>query len=154
MKAMKLIASLVISFAAGAIGNLATLPNISTWYADLEKPLLNPPNFVFGPVWSVLYLLMGISLYLVWTNKASKGKTTAYIAFAAQLVLNTVWSLAFFGLHSPELGILVILLLVGAIVATIITFNRFSKPAAYLLMPYLLWVCFAAYLTIGVALLN
>lgn len=154
MKAMKLIASLVISFAAGAIGNLATLPNISTWYVDLEKPLLNPPNFVFGPVWSVLYLLMGISLYLVWTSKASKGKTAAYIAFAAQLVLNTVWSLAFFGLHSPELGILVILLLVGAIVATIITFYRFSKPAAYLLIPYLLWVCFAAYLTIGVALLN
>lgn len=151
---MKLIASLVISFGAGAIGSLATLPNIPTWYVDLEKPLLNPPNFVFGPVWSVLYLLMGISLYLVWTSKASKGKTTAYIAFAAQLVLNTVWSLVFFGLHSPELGILVILLLVGAIVATIITFYRFSKPAAYLLMPYLLWVCFAAYLTIGVALLN
>jgi len=150
---MKLIASLVIPFVAGAIGNLATLPNIPTWYADLEKPLFNPPNFVFGPVWSVLYLLMGISLYLVWTTKA-KGKAAAYIAFTAQLVLNTAWSLLFFGLHSPELGILVILLLIGAIVTTIINFYRFSKPAAYLLVPYLLWVSFATYLTVGVALLN
>lgn len=152
---MKLIASIVISFAAGAIGNLVTIPNIPTWYAALEKPLLNPPNFVFGPVWSVLYLLMAISLYLVWTNKASGSKKrVAYAAFITQLVLNTVWSLVFFGLHSPELGILVIMLLIGAIVATIVTFRRFSKPAAYLLLPYLLWVCFAAYLTIGVAILN
>jgi len=154
MKVVKLVVSLVIPFMAGAIGNLATLPNIPTWYADLEKPLFNPPNFVFGPVWTILYVLMGISLYLVWTSKAAKGKTAAYIAFAAQLVLNTVWSLVFFGLHSPELGILVILLLIGAIVTTIITFYRFSKLAAYLQAPYLLWVCFATYLTVGVALLN
>ena len=128
MKAVKLIASIVISFAAGAIGSLATISNISTWYAELEKPLLNPPNFVFGPVWTILYLLMGIALYLVWTSKATKSKTIAYAAFAAQLVLNALWSLVFFGLHSPELGILVIVLLIGAIVATMITFYRFSKP--------------------------
>ena len=113
MKAVKLIASIVISFAAGAIGSLATISNISTWYAELEKPLLNPPNFVFGPVWTILYLLMGIALYLVWTSKATKSKTIAYAAFAAQLVLNALWSLVFFGLHSPELGILVIVLLIG-----------------------------------------
>lgn len=151
---MKLVASLVISFAAGAIGNLATISNIPTWYAELEKPLLNPPNFVFGPVWTVLYLLIAVSLYLVWTHKTTTSKKAAYVAFGAQIVLNALWSLVFFGLHSPELGILVIMLLVGAIVATILIFRRFSKPAAYLLIPYLAWVCFAAYLTIGVAALN
>jgi len=154
MKAVKLITSIVISFVAGAVGSLATISNIPTWYAELEKPLLNPPNFVFGPVWTTLYLLMGIALYLVWTNKAAKSKPIAYVAFAAQLILNALWSLVFFGLHSPELGILVIILLMGAIVATMITFYRFSKPAAYLLIPYLLWVCFATYLTVGVAVLN
>jgi len=154
MKAVKLIASIVISFIAGAVGSLATISNIPTWYAELEKPLLNPPNFVFGPVWTTLYLLMGIALYLVWTNKAAKSKAIAYVAFAAQLILNALWSLVFFGLHSPELGILVIILLIGAIVATMITFYRFSKPAAYLLIPYLLWVCFATYLTVDVTVLN
>jgi len=154
MKAVKLIASIVISFVAGAVGSLATISNIPTWYAELEKPLLNPPNFVFGPVWTMLYLLMGVALYLVWTSKAAKSKAVAYAAFVAQLVLNALWSLVFFGLHSPELGILVIILLIGAIVATMVTFYRFSKPAAYLLIPYLLWVCFATYLTIGIAVLN
>lgn len=154
MKALKLIVSLLIPFAAGAIGSLATTPNIQTWYAELEKPLLNPPNFVFGPVWTLLYLSIGISLFLIWTNKSKKDKTAAYWAFAAQMALNTLWSLVFFGLHAPELGIIIILLLIGAIVATIVLFHRIAKPAAYLLIPYLLWVSFATYLTIGVAALN
>lgn len=154
MKAMKLIASLVISFAAGAIGSIATMPNIPTWYAGLEKPFLNPPNFVFGPVWTILYILIAISLYLVWTQKSTKSKALAYGAFAAQMILNALWSFVFFGLHLPALAVVVIVLLLVAIVLTIMSFYRFSKPAAYLLVPYLLWVCFATYLTVGVALLN
>jgi tryptophan-rich sensory protein len=154
MKAMKLIASLVISFAAGAAGSLATIPNIPSWYAELEKPFLNPPNFVFGPVWTALYLLIAISLYLVWTRKSTKSKASAYWVFAVQMVLNALWSFVFFGLHMPELAIAVIIVLLAAIVATIVLFYRFSKPAAYFLVPYLLWVGFATYLTIGVAVLN
>lgn len=153
MKTIKLIASIVISFAAGAVGNIATIPNIPTWYAGLEKPLLNPPNFVFGPVWTILYLLMGISLYLVWTHSA-KNKLPAYVAFGAQLTLNTLWSVVFFGLHMPVLAVAVILLLVAAIVVTMVFFSRISKPAFYLLVPYLLWVCFATYLTIGIVVVN
>jgi tryptophan-rich sensory protein len=153
MKAMKLIASLVISFAAGVVGNIATIPNIPTWYAGLEKPLLNPPNIVFGPVWTILYLLIAISLYLVWVHPA-KNKTAAYIAFATQILLNTLWSLVFFGLHAPLLAVAVVLLLVMAIIATIISFHRVSKVAAYLLIPYVVWVGFATYLTIGIAVLN
>lgn len=154
MKIIKFIASIVIPLAAGAIGSLATMPNIPNWYAALEKPLLIPPNSVFGPVWTLLYLLIGTSLFLIWTNKTKKSKTAAYLFFAAQMVLNTLWSLVFFGLRSPEAGIVIILLLIGAIIGTIVFFGRISKPAAYLLIPYLLWVSFATYLTIGVAVLN
>lgn len=154
MKALKLIASLLIPFAAGAIGSLATTPNIPTWYAGLEKPLLNPPNFVFAPVWSALYLTLGISLFLVWTSKPARGKKLAYIVFGVQMFLNMLWSLVFFGLQTPELAIFVILLLLASIAATIVLFYKFSKVAAYLLIPYLLWTCFATYLTFGVAILN
>lgn len=153
MKVIKFIISIIISFAAAAIGSLATTPNIPTWYAYLEKPMLNPPNYVFGPVWTLLYLLIGISLYLVWVQKA-KNKTLAYVVFAAQMALNALWSLVFFGLHMPQLAIVVIVLLLAAIVATIVLFRRIHKVAAYLLIPYLAWTSFAAYLTIGVAALN
>jgi translocator protein len=108
---------------------------------------------VFGPVWTVLYLLMGISLYLVWTH-TSKNKLPAYVAFMVQLALNTLWSVVFFGLHMPLLAVVVILLLVAAIVVTMVFFYRISKPAFYLLVPYLLWVCFATYLTIGIVVVN
>ena len=152
-KFAKLVASLILPFLAAAIGNLATIPNIPTWYAALEKPLLNPPNAVFGPVWSVLYLLMGVSLYLVWTA-AGTHKTTAYMAFGVQLVLNTLWSIVFFGLHLPWLGVAVIILLLLAILTTIWQFRQYSRWAAWLLVPYVCWVSFATYLTVGIAILN
>jgi tryptophan-rich sensory protein len=154
MSPLKLIASILISFTAGAIGSLATIPNIATWYANLAKPALNPPNFVFGPVWSVLYLMIGVSLYLVWVSPSAKGKTIAYASFAVQLALNALWSLVFFGLHQPDIAVGVIGLLVGAIVVNIVWAYKFSRLAAYLLIPYLAWTIFAAYLTIGVAGLN
>ncbi|HET6746905.1 MAG TPA: TspO/MBR family protein [Candidatus Saccharimonadales bacterium] len=148
------ILSIGLSFAAGAIGSLATIPNIPSWYANLEKPAFNPPNWIFGPVWSVLYVLMGIALALIILQAVKRPKQTAYFWFGLQLVLNTVWSLVFFGLHSPWLGIAVIIALIISIVMTILEFNKIKKAAAWLLSPYLAWVCFATYLTTAIALLN
>lgn len=153
-KAAQLISSIALSFSAGAIGSLATIPNIPTWYAGLDKPPLLPPNGVFGPVWSLLYVFMGVALYLVWIAKSKQEKRRAYIAFGVQIILNTLWSIVFFGLHLPWLGVVVILILLGAIVWTMYEFWKHSKPAAYLLVPYIAWVSFATYLTVGVALLN
>lgn len=153
-RTLKLIVSLVIPVIAGAVGSLATLPNIQVWYATLEKPLFSPPNWVFGPVWTILYICMGVSLYLVWTSTVRQNKTKAYVAFGIQLILNMLWSIVFFGLHSPVGGLIVITGLLAAIAMTIRFFWRFSKPASYLLIPYFLWVCFATVLNGAVAILN
>lgn len=151
---MVFIASIIGSFAAGAIGSLATTPNIPTWYAALAKPPLNPPNWIFGPVWSTLYLLIGIALALVILESTKHSKKRAYFWFGLQLTLNAMWSLVFFFLHSPWLGVAVIIALIISIVMTIREFYKIKKYSAWLLIPYLAWVCFATYLTIGIALLN
>lgn len=153
-KSIVFVLSIVASFAAGAVGSLATVPNIPLWYAALDKPMLNPPNWVFGPVWSVLYLLMGVALALVILENTKQPKKKAYVWYGLQLVLNTVWSLVFFGLHAPWLGVVTILALIVSIVLTISEFYRIKKITAWLLVPYLAWVCFATYLTVGIALLN
>ena len=153
-KVMVFSLSIAASFAAGAIGSLATIPNIPSWYAALEKPMLNPPNWVFGPVWSVLYTLVGVSLALVILKSRKQVKKKAYYWFGLQLALNALWSLTFFGLHSPWLGVVVIIGLIASIILTIREFYGINKYAGWLLVPYLAWVCFATYLTIGVALLN
>lgn len=150
----KFIVSILAPFAAGAIGSLATFPNIPTWYAALEKPIFSPPNWLFGPVWTLLYVFMGISLYLVWTHPTKQDKTKAFIAFGAQLVLNALWSIVFFGLQSPIGGLAAIVGLLVAIVVTIYFFWRISKPASYLLVPYLLWVSFATVLNGAIIALN
>ena len=147
------ILAIALSLAAGTLGSLATVPNIPTWYAALDRPPLLPPNEVFGPVWSVLYVMMGVSLFLVWRSRAAKSKKI-YVAYGVQLILNTVWSLVFFGLHQPWAGVVVIVALMAAIVWTMREFTKVSKAAVWLLVPYLLWVLFATYLTIGVAVLN
>lgn len=153
-KIWKLVVSILLAAAAGAIGSLATVANIPTWYALLEKPAFNPPNWIFGPVWTLLYLLMGISLYLVWTAKYKRNKKPAFTAFGVQLVLNTAWSLAFFGMHSPWAGLAVIIALWASITVTMRLFWPISRTAAYLLAPYLLWVSFATILNIAIAALN
>ena len=151
---VRLLLSIAVSFLAGGVGSLATVPSIPSWYAGLEKPALLPPNEVFGPVWTVLYLLMGIALFLVWQKNDTKKSVKAYDAFGSQLALNLVWSVVFFGLHMPWLGVIVIFGLIGAIIWTMTEFRKHSKVAPWLLVPYLAWVCFATYLTCGVALLN
>lgn len=153
-KVLIFIGSIILSLTAGAIGSLATSANIPTWYATLDKPPLIPPNEVFGPVWSILYVLMGIALALVILAPPKLSKKNAYIWFGIQLVLNTVWSLVFFGARTPWAGVIVILLLISSIIMTARAFYDHNKLAAWLLAPYLAWVCFATYLTIGVAVLN
>lgn len=149
----KLIVSLAIPFGAAVIGSSASVQNIPTWYAALEKPVLNPPNIIFGPVWTVLYVLIGLSLYLFWTA-AGKGKRSGYVAFGVQMVLNALWSVVFFGLQLPLFGVFVIALLDIMVIVTIVLFYERSRRAAYLLVPYLLWILFATYLTVSIWLLN
>ncbi len=150
-KGWKLIISIIIPFLASIIGSLFTTSSVSTWYVELIKPSFNPPSWVFGPVWTTLYLLMGISLYLVWTTKFDR---KAFTVFGIQLFLNALWSVLFFGLRNPLLAFIEIILLWIAIIATIILFYRINKKAAYLLIPYILWVSFAAILNLSLYLLN
>lgn len=147
------VGSIALSLAAGAIGSLATIPNIPTWYASLDKPQLLPPNEVFGPVWTILYILIGIALALIITAEAEK-KKPAYLWFGIQLFLNTLWSLIFFGLQLPRAAFAVILLLGFSIVMTMIEFRKINQAAFYLFYPYIVWVLFASYLNLGVAILN
>ena len=149
---IKLIASIVICELAGIIGSLFTANSVQTWYQTLNRPLLNPPSWVFGPVWATLYILMGISLYIIWNKKKLKGNALYY--FIAQLVLNTVWSIVFFGMHNILLAGIVILLLWVSILLTILSFKKINVTSAYLLYPYLAWVTFATYLNLGYLLVN
>lgn len=148
-----LVAILAI-FAASGFGGWVTTDAIrSGWYDKLEKSALNPPNFVFGPVWTTLYVLMGIALIMTW-REAPHGRHDYKIAFGNQITLNLVWSIAFFGWRSPEAGVVVIALLIASIIWNMIVFARFRKTAAWLLAPYLAWVCFATYLNVATAILN
>ncbi|WP_342678300.1 TspO/MBR family protein [Methanofollis sp. UBA420] len=152
---VRLVVSVALTLLAGFTGSIFTTPQIPGWYAGLVKSPLNPPAWVFGPVWTILFILMGISLFLIWREGTGRPEVrAALLAFGVQLALNILWSALFFGLQSPLLGFLEILLLWGAILATIVLSARVSKPAAWLLLPYLLWVSFAAYLTWAVWTLN
>lgn len=155
MKILKLVACLLLCLAAGMVGSVFTMPSIPTWYAGLVKPPLNPPNWIFGPVWTTLFILMGIALFLVWESQADKkAKNAAMAIFGGQLALNVLWSILFFGLHSPFYAWLDIILLWISILITIISFWKISKLASILLWPYLLWVSFASYLNLMIWLLN
>ncbi|MCI0503351.1 tryptophan-rich sensory protein [Candidatus Micrarchaeota archaeon] len=150
-----LLSFVVLAQLAGIIGSAFTFQAIPEWYAGLEKPFFTPPSWVFGPVWTTLYLMMGVAAYLVWEKKPEIGKIRAPLAiFGIQLALNTIWSIAFFGFRFPWAGVAVIILLWLAIAATIRSFWGVSRTAAYLLIPYIMWVSFAALLTLAVALLN
>ncbi|MGC9599604.1 MAG: TspO/MBR family protein [Minisyncoccia bacterium] len=150
-----LVLAIIICELAGGAGALFTLSAIPGWYAGLIKPALNPPNWIFGPVWTTLYFLMGIAAFLVWRKGLSqKDVRTALIIFGIQLLLNVAWSVIFFGAHNPAGAFADIVLLWLAILATIITFYKISPAAAYLLLPYILWVSFAGYLNYAVWTLN
>lgn len=145
---MKLIISIVLPLAVGMIGSVFTTPEIGAWYATLERPDIAPPNWVFGPVWTTLYVLMGIAAYLVWNKSLrEKGVQVALSLFGIQLALNLAWSIIFFNLHAIGAALAEVIVLWLAILATIVAFGKVSKLAAWLLVPYLAWVTFAAYLT-------
>jgi len=174
----KFITSLIICQMAGILGSIFTMPKINTWYATLNKPSFTPPGWFIGLVWTILFFLMGISLYLVWSknweiklppesdrkkawNRISEKlwfgswrEENAALIFALQLALNILWSVVFFGLRSPGFAFFEILMLWFAILYTIINFYRISKPASYLLIPYILWVTFASFLNFMVWRMN
>ncbi len=144
-----------ICLLAGYIGSYYTTPEIPTWYAGLQKPDINPPSWVFAPVWTVLYILMGISLYLIVQSDLKKQDVQfGLILFIFQLLVNIGWSFFFFGLHSTFYGFLAIVLLWAVLLCTIIQVWRFSIPAAVLLMPYFIWVSFAGYLNYAILVMN
>lgn len=154
-KLLKFIISILISEGVGFISTPFTISAIPTWYATLNKPFFSPPNWIFAPVWTALYFLMGMAAYLIW-EKGFKNKKVkeALKFFLIQLALNFVWSLFFFGLHAPLLAFIEIVILWLAILATIKKFHPLSPSAAYLLIPYLLWVSFATILNCAIVVLN
>lgn len=151
----KLLASIALCELVGLLGTPFTIAAIPTWYASLVKPAFSPPNWLFGPVWTFLYFLMGIAFFLIWKLGWKKRRVrTAELFFLIQLALNFLWPLAFFGLRVPLLGLLTILMLWGLILMTMKQFYSLSKTAFSLLIPYLLWVSFAAVLNAAIVALN
>lgn len=151
----QLLASLALCFGAAAIGSAVTRPAVTGWYVTLQKPVFSPPNEVFAPVWTLLYFLMAISLYLVWHKRENGVRDNmALQLFALQLVLNVFWSVVFFGLHSIGGGLFIIVLLVMTLLATIRRFWPISKFAAICLIPYFIWLLFATVLNFTIWRLN
>ena len=145
---------LAVVAAVGFAGSWVTLPKIPGWYAGLAKPSFTPPNAVFGPVWSILYVMMAVAAWRIATTRPSPARTLAVALFAIQLALNAVWSPAFFGLEAPGLGLAVIVALLVALVATLAAFWRMDCWAGLLLVPYLGWVCYATALNGAIVALN
>jgi tryptophan-rich sensory protein len=150
-----LAACVAIPLGISFIASFITSSKIPGWYESLTKPSFNPPNWVFGPVWTILYIMMGIALYLVWKRGLHRKKVRRAVnVFAVQMLLNFLWTPAFFGMQSLGAGLVVIVLLLGAIVATIIIFWSVSRIASVLLLPYFFWVSFATVLNLSLYLMN
>ncbi|MGY6560715.1 MAG: TspO/MBR family protein [Luteibaculaceae bacterium] len=152
-KALPYIIGLLVAYTASALGALATAVSVKGWYQTLEKPWFNPPDWIFGPVWSVLFTLMGISVALYYT-KAKDNRSVGLALFGAQLFFNVAWSYLFFGFNLMGLAFLNIVLLIVAVLLTALSFAKASKWAAYLLIPYLLWISYAAILNASLWYLN
>lgn len=153
-KITKIIIAIIVSQLAGIIGSIFTTPAITGWYATIAKPEFAPPNWVFGPVWITLFALMGIAAGLVWAKGLErKDVRIALGVFVGHLVLNTLWSIIFFGLKSPGGAFIEIVFLWISILASTVLFAHISKPAAWLMLPYILWVTFAAFLNYSIWML-
>lgn len=155
---MKAILALVFSVGlcllVGALGGWAMASSLGDWYPTLNKPSFNPPNWLFGPVWTVLYVAMGIAAWRVWSKAWANRARAPLVLFALQLALNLGWSIVFFGLHAIGAAVVVILALEAAILATLLAFRRIDGLAAALLVPYALWVAFATALNVAIWRLN
>ena len=152
-KWMSWIVFVAICFGAAGVGGCFTVSSVRTWYPRLLKPAGTPPSWVFGPVWSVLYLLMGTAAWLVWQERSSH-VSLPLVLFFGQLILNAAWSFIFFGLRRPGLALIEILILLLAIALTTMSFSAHSRYAFWLMMPYLGWVAYATYLNLGLWRLN
>jgi translocator protein len=151
----KLIASILLTLSISIVAASATTSSISSWYVGLNKPFFNPPNWLFGPVWTVLYIAIAIAWYLIWKQGWEKKevKQAGYL-YIFQLVLNFLWSFSFFAAQSPLLGLVNIVVLLVAIILTMKKFKPLSKAALYLFIPYLAWVSFATLLNGAILVLN
>jgi len=155
MRFLKFVISISICFLPGVIGGIATSQSLYPWYDILNKPFFTPPDWIFSPVWTVLYILMGISLYFVLIKPINlTNKTRGLAFFGTQLALNAIWPIVFFGFHLIFGGLVLILALFFFIALSFLEFYKISKPAAYLLIPYLLWVGFAAILNFSIFAFN
>lgn len=148
------VAAIIPVVAAAVIGNFATMPNIAPWYESLVKPPFNPPNSVFGPVWTLLYVLMAWAFYRILRSHQGAPRRHAIMLFLIQITLNAAWSVAFFGLHSTTAGLVVILVLVTVLAATVHAFLAVDRIAGGVLVPYLGWVAFATLLNASIWWLN
>jgi translocator protein len=154
-KVWPFVISLLITLSIGTVAGFVTTPQISNWYANLNKPSFNLPDWIFGPVWTVLYILIAIAAYLIWEKRNNRALFFhARTIYFIQLLLNFSWSIVFFGLHQILQALIIIGLLFISIMINIVVFKRMSKAAAWLLAPYLLWVAFASLLNFNIFILN
>lgn len=151
---MSLLIFILVILVCGSAGGFITSLAIPKWYRFLSKPNLSPPNWIFAPVWTTLYLMMAVSVWRIWRIRRDKPVSNALSLFVVQFCLNILWTPVFFGLRNPGLGLGVILVLWAMIGFTVREFYKFDKIAAYLLLPYLAWVSFATYLNAGIYILN
>jgi translocator protein len=152
---MKFFISILIPLLVGAIAGYFTTAGVKGWYTVATKPCFNPPNWIFAPVWTTLYVLMGIALFLVWKSDADRAiKQPAILLFVAQLTLNFFWSIIFFKLQQPGWAFAEIILMWLMILLTILWFGKISSTAAWLLVPYICWVSFASVLNYSIWRLN
>ena len=147
------IGCLILCQAAGGLGTIATIPNIPTWYVTLHKPFFNPPNWIFGPVWTILYTLMAVSLYLI-LKSSHPDRSKALTLFFLQLILNTVWSFLFFQYHLLLIALVEIILMLITMICYTVIVHRINKTAGYCFIPYIAWVSFATLLNAGIWYLN
>ncbi len=151
---LKLIISIAIALSAGILGSLFTSRSVKTWYNTINKPIFNPPNWLFSPVWTILFILMGISFYIIWKKNFGNKKILLISIFGIQIFLNILWSLFFFGLQSILLGFIEIIILWLFILINTVLFYKVDRIAGIILIPYLLWVSFASILNFTLLLLN
>lgn len=154
MQYKKLIISILIPLIVGLLGSIFTSSSVDSWYISLNKPSFNPPSYLFAPVWTVLFVLIGISFYFVWSKDFGSNKILTLGIYSLDLILNLLWSVLFFGLKNPFLAFIEIIILWFTILINIIVFSKVTKISGIMLIPYLLWVSFASVLNYAVFILN
>jgi tryptophan-rich sensory protein len=153
-KYLKLTVSILIPLLIGLAGSFFTSSSVSTWYTTIQKPSFNPPNWIFGPVWTLLYIMIGLSFYFIWVKLSAAEFKLQFVVYSFQLLLNFLWSVLFFGLRNPLLSFIEIVLLWLSILYLVLSFYKLSAISSFLLIPYLLWVTFASILNLSIVILN